>query len=232
MHALGRAARAVVATVVVVAFAGCTSPDSGPDTTPTAAPLDAGVLRAALLQPKDLGATWEVVTQARPTPLVAVCGGGEEAPPVPGSPTVVSQPLTEAGSKGAQTLDQVALVYPDAAAATAALTALRVSAEACATSIEVPARATPERNEPSYTEKLTLTPLSEGEWSGFVVERHKLYDPAHPAAADTAVVVLGMRNVVLFDAYGVYVLGAKTAAPQFGTDWRKLVGTTVRRVAA
>lgn len=230
MLVTGRVARAVVAACAVAAFGGCSATDSTPDPTPTRA-VDADVLTAALLKPTDIGSTWKEVQPPRPTPLVALCGGGEEPPAVPGAPTVVSRGLVDSGSKGAQALDQAGLLYPDAAAAAAGLAALRVSAEACAASIKVPAQVNDQRREPAYTETLAVKPLSEGEWSGFVVERHKLYDPAHPAAADTAVAVLTMRNVLLVDAYAVYVLGAKAPAPQFDSDWRKLLATTLARVA-
>lgn len=231
MLVIGRAARVVCAACAVVAFAACSSPDKAPQPAPPPANLDANAIRTALLKPTDLGPTWKAAPSTRPQPLVALCGGGEDAPPVPGSPSVVSTPLVDEGTKGVQTLDQVALVYPSAVEAAAGLAALQVSADACARTVNVPAQETEQRREPAYTETLTIAPLTSGQWSGFVVERHKVYDPKHPAAADSAVAVLSMRNVLLVDAYAVHVLGARTAAPQFTADWRKLVGTTVKRVA-
>lgn len=224
-----RVGLAFVAGCAVVALAGCTSSEPTPAPAPTRAPIDAGAMRAALLQAKQIGSTWTETTATRPSPLVPLCGGGEEAPPVPGSPTVVSSSLTDAGAKGAQTLDQAALVYTDATEAAAGLAALQVSAEACAPSVQVPEGASGAA-EPAYTETFAVTPLAEGEWSGFRVERHKTYDPAHPAAADTSVAVLTARNVLLVDAYAIYVLKATAPAPQFDTDWRRLLGATLRRI--
>jgi hypothetical protein len=230
MLVIGRAARAVCAAGAVLAFAACSSPDKEPEPAPPAVNLDANAIRTALLKPAEVGPTWKDAPTARPQPLVALCAGGEDAPPVPGAPSVVSAPLVDEGRKGVQSLDQVALVYRSAVEATAGLAALRVSADACARTVDVPAQETEQRREPAYTETLAIAPLTSGQWTGFVVERHKVYDPKHPAAADTAVAVLSLRNVLLVDAYAVHVLGARTAAPQFTADWRKLVGTTVNRV--
>lgn len=232
MLVTGRAVRAVVAAAAaVVSFAACTSSGKKPDAAPRGANLDAAAMRTALLQPEDVGSTWKAPAGARPAQLVALCAGAEAPPPVPGAPSVVSVPLVDQGDKGAQTLDQVALVYADADEAAGGLTALRVSADACADTVDVPPVETDERSEPAYTETARVAPLTVGQWTGFVVERHKAYQAARPAATDTAVAVLSMRNVVLVDAYGVYVLAAKGPAPNFATDWRKLVTSAVNRVA-
>lgn len=222
--------RAVAAGCAVAILAGCTSaedPDPAPDTTV----IDANAVTAALLAPADIGPTWKVSKEAlHPTPLMAMCGGGEEAPPVPGGPAVAASPLVDEGNTGLQTFDQVALVYAEPADATGAVSALKVDADACARSISVPADFSESHKEAAYTETLDVSQYSQGEWSGFVVERHKLYELAHPGAIDTAVAVLTLHNVVLVDSYAIYVLGSKAAAPQFSTDWRKLVGSTVTRI--
>jgi hypothetical protein len=218
----------------MIVAAGCSSSGEAPAPTPapSAAFVDADAMRRALLQPQDVGKTWTPSQQPpAPNSLVRLCGGDETPPAIPGAPAVVTAPLVDEGTKGAQTLDQIALVYPDALAAAAGLAALRVQAEACPTTLDEPAKKTEERREPAYTETVSVAPLNPGGWSGFVVERHKVYEPAHPASADTAVAVLTRSNVLLVDAYAIYVIGGRSAAPQFAADWRKLVGTTLGRVA-
>jgi hypothetical protein len=89
---------------------------------------------------------------------------------------------------------------------------------------------TSDRSEPAYTETVAMQPLTQGGWSGFAVIRHKKYEPKHPGTADTAVVVLNNRNVVLVDAYAIYRLNNASTAAGFDTDWQKLVGSVVQRV--
>ncbi|MEU8658319.1 hypothetical protein AB0C31_16595, partial [Actinoplanes philippinensis] len=123
-----------------------------------------------------------------------------------------------------------ALVYGDTDSATAGLSLLRTVADQCPKSSEVPAAVTADRNEPAYTETVEIRELDEGGWAGFVIVRHKLYEAAHPGTADVAVAVLRTRNVVLVDSYAIYQLNNASAAPNFETDWRRLVGSVVKRV--
>ena len=63
--------------------------------------------------------------------------------------------------------------------------------------------------------------------------RHKEYEVAHPGTADTSVVILADRNVLLVDSYAIYRLGKTadaSAASDFTGDWQRLVGTVVGRV--
>ena len=227
-----RAATAALCAAVVLAGCG-----SGDDTSPkpTNGTIDAATMRGALLQAKDIGPTWAAPdASTAPPQLLSICGGDNPAPAVPGSPQVITAPLADEGTTGAQALTQTALVYPDAAAAQAGQVALKVVADACPPSVDVESSTTDDAQEPAYTETVATQPLNQGEWSGFVVIRHKQYEPTHPSTADTAIAVLVKRNVLLFEAYAVYRLGEKGSAPsanpQFTADWQKLVGTVLSRV--
>jgi hypothetical protein len=230
MTSVGRAAL----VVAVMMMAGCTATDGAPAPAPSGGPVaDVTLIRGALLQPGDIGQAWAVPSPDPAAPaLVSLCGAETTAPPVPGAPTVVASRAVDEGRQGAQTLHQVGLVYADPVAATAALTALRQAADACPPTVSVPQK-TGDRQEPAYTESVKTVPLTENGWSGFVLTRHKQYDQKHPATADTAVVVLARRNIVLFDAYAIYRLGG-TAPPsanaQFAADWKRLVGTVLNRL--
>lgn len=231
MFLIGKVSRTVAAAVCAAALAaGCGSSDDAPD------PPDGGVIsvttmRGALLQAGDIGPTWgKPSTPADPNLLVPFCAGAATAPPVPPGAEVIAVPLVDEGTTGAQSLHQIALVYPDHTAAQAGLAALRAVADGCPPTVSAPARTTAERNEPAYTETATTTDLAEGGWSGFVIVRHKQYEPKHPGTADTAIAVLAKQNVLLVDSYGVYRLGNSSTGPQFDTDWKKLVGTVLNRV--
>jgi hypothetical protein len=222
-----------VACIIAAALAACGSSDDVPDPapTPTGPVVDAATVQAALLKPADVGSTWSVpAEQTSQNQVVSLCGGDTPGPAVPGGASVVSAPLVDEGAEGAQTLFQTGLVYPDATAAAAGLAALRTVADACPPSVDRPARTGGDRQEPAYTETVRTTPLEEGGWTGFVVIRHKAYEPRHPGTADTAVAVAAKGNVVVVDAYAVYRLGAASAAPQFDSDWKKLVGTVLNRL--
>ena len=221
-----------VACAAAVLLAGCSS---GNDGSPAPGSIDAAKMRSSLLQAKDIGPTWVAPdASAAPPQLVSICGGTNAAPAVPGSPEIVTAPLADQGTTGAQSLTQTALVYDDATAAQAGQVALKVVADACPPTVEVDAQTTDESQEPAYTETVVTQPLTQGQWSGFVVIRHKQYEPSHPSIADTAIAVLVKNNVLFFDAYAVYRLGEKGAAPSAGPgftgDWQKLVGTVVGRV--
>ncbi|MEV8506343.1 hypothetical protein AB0368_16120 [Actinoplanes sp. NPDC051475] len=225
----GRMVRGVLAIVAVAGFAGCSSDDS-PE--PDKNHISADVMRNALLKPAEVGPTWKTPTEsAAPAQLVSICGADTEPAAIPGRPTVVSAPLSDEGTKGVQSLTQHALVYEDAVSAATALATLQTLANACPPSTQRPAKSG-DREEPAYTETATTSPLEEGAWAGFVTVRNKLYDKAHPATADVAVAALARNNVVLVDQYAIYRLGRSDASanPQFAADWRKLVGTTLKRI--
>jgi hypothetical protein len=230
MFSTGRVARiAVTTTCVLAAAAGC-SGDDDPAPEPTGL-ISVTTMRGALLQATEIGPTWTAPEQsADPQRLVSICGGTTPAPTVPPGAQVVSAPLVDEGDTGAQTLEQTALVYPDPTTAQAGQAALRAVAETCLAKLSVPAAVTSDRNEPAYTENVSVQPLNDSGWSGFVVVRHKSYDAAHPGTADTAVAVLNTRNVVLVDAYAIYRLNNASSSPGFDTDWPKLVGSVVKRV--
>lgn len=219
----------VVAVVAAAGLAGCSS-DDPPAPDPTTISVD--TVRNALLKAADVGPTWKAPTEsAAPGQLVSICGADTAPAAIPGSPSVVSAPLSDEGTEGVQSLTQVALVYEDAVSSATALATLRTVADACPRSVQRPAK-TGDREEPAYTETATTSPLEEGGWTGFVTTRNKQYDKAHPATADVAVVALSRGNVVLVDQYAIYRLGKSDASanPQFSTDWQKLVGTTLNRI--
>lgn len=230
MFVTPRAARTLVITVcALVVAAGC-SGDDDPAPEPTGL-VSATTMRGALLQAGEIGKSWKAPTQSRdPQQLGSVCGGTTSAPTVPPGAEVVTSSFVDEGEKGAQTLDQTALVFADRTGAQAGLAALRGVAETCEKNLSVPATVNDDRSEPGYTETVEVRPVDEGNWSGFVVIRHKKYDAKHPGTADTAVTVVGTRNVVLVDQYAIYQLGTSTPATGFENDWRKLVGTVVQRV--
>ncbi|WP_433290578.1 hypothetical protein ACQP2F_23245 [Actinoplanes sp. CA-030573] len=230
MFVTPRAARAaVVAACALVVTAACSS--SGDDEQPDRQTITTTTMRGALLQAAEVGPTWTAPDEsADPDQLMSICGGTSPAPSVPPGGQVVAAPLVDEGEKGAQTLEQVAIVYGDKTGADAALAGLRGVAEGCPRTVSVPATRTSDRNEPAYTETVEIQPLDQGAWTGFVVIRHKKYDPSHPGTADTAVTVVQSANVVLVDAYAIYQLNSATPAPGFATDWQKLVGTVVQRV--
>lgn len=231
MLVIGRVTRIVAAAVCAAALAaGCSDSDDAPE------PPDGGIvtvttMRGALLQAADIGPTWTPPTaSADPARLVPFCAGAATAPPLPPGAEVISAPLVDEGDAGAQTLAQTALVYPDGTAAQAGLASLRALADGCPATVSVPAAVSDVRAEPAYTETARTTELSEGGWKGFVVTRHKAYEPKHPGIADTAVAVLSRGNVLFVDSYAVYRIGNASTGPQFETDWKKLVGTVLNRV--
>jgi hypothetical protein len=229
MPLIGRVLRAAVAVCLVAAFAGCSSDDSPK---PDGTTITVDTMRNALLKAADVGPTWKAPTEsAVPGQLVSICGAETAPVAVPGKPTLVSAPLSDEGTEGVQSLTQHALVYADSIDAATALASLRTVADACPPSVSQPAKSG-DREEPAYTETATTAPLEEGDWLGFVTVRNKQYDPAHPATADVAVTALAKGNVVLIDQYAIYRLGKSNASanPQFSTDWKKLVGTTLKRV--
>jgi hypothetical protein len=227
MFVTGKVALAAAA-VLVLAAAGCSSKDD-PSPQPTGT-IDATTMRGALLQAGDIGPTWaEPEDPDDPNKLVSICGGNSTIPSVPPGGTVVAADFADEGDSGAQTLEQSALVYPDKTAATAAQTGLRAIADGCPASVSVPKTVTSDKNEPAYTETVKIQPLSQGNWAGFVVLRHKVYEPTHPGTGDIAVAILTDRNVTLVDAYAIYRLNTASENPDFTTDWGKLVGTVVQR---
>ncbi len=231
MLQIGKVARAAAVAVCAAALAaGCSGADDAPEP-PDGGAVTVTTMRGALLRAEEIGPTWKPpAASADPDSLVAFCGGPATVPPVPPGAEVVAQPLVDEGTEGAQTLHQTALVYPDATAAQAGLAALRAVADGCPATVSRPATVTDDRSEPAYTETTATTDLAEGGWTGFVITRHKAYEPKHPGTADTAVTVLSRQNVVLVDAYAVYRIGVASGGSQFDADWKKLVGTVLNRV--
>ena len=235
MLVIGRVLRtAAVAACAALVFAGCSS-SGDDDSKPATGDISAATMQSSLLQGKDIGPTWAAPdASTAPPQLLSICGGTNAAPAIPGSPKVVTAPLVDEGTAGAQSLTQTALVYGDDVSALAGQAALKVVADACPPSVDVDAQTTDDTQEPAYTETVTTQTLNQGEWTGFVVLRHKQYEPNHPSTADTAIAVLVKRNVLLFDGYAVYRLGTKGSPPSadsgFTGDWQKLVGTVLSRV--
>jgi hypothetical protein len=216
---------AVAAAFALLAVAGCT------DDKPDAGRIDVTTMRGAFLQAADIGPTWAAPeTSADPQQMVSFCGGAAPAPALPPGADTVSSSFADEGETGAQTLEQLALVYPDDKAASAGQALLRAVADGCAPTVTVPATVTSDKSEPAYTETVEVRELSEGGWTGFVLIRHKKYEAAHPGAADTAVAILNTRNVVLVDTYAIYQLDKSDPAAGFENDWKKLVGSVVQRV--
>jgi hypothetical protein len=223
-----RAAAAVLTAACALAlFAGCGEDEPDPDTQL----IGLTTMRGAFQQADEVGPTWRAPEEsADPNQMVSFCGGTSTAPQVPPGAEVVSTSLADEGSKGAQTLHQTALVYPDAASAAGGQALLKAVADQCPPSATVPQTTTADRNEPAFTETVEVRPVDEAGWTGFVIVRHKLYDAAHPGTADTAVAVLNSRNVVLVDTYAVYRLDNASPSPSFENDWKRLLGTVVQRV--
>jgi hypothetical protein len=223
--------RAVLAAACTLALAAGCSSNSDKSDPPPATLIDATTMRGALLQAADIGPAWAPpAASADPNQMVSICGGTGSAPTVPPGASVIAAPFADEGEKGAQTLDQTALVYPAVSVAEAAQTALRAVADGCQATVSVPAAKTNDRDEPAYTETVQIRPLAQGNWKGFAVIRHKSYEAAHPGAADTAVVILNDRNVVLVDAYAIYRLGVASSGAAFDSDWQRLVGSVIQRV--
>jgi hypothetical protein len=229
MFVTARAVGAAAGLLLAAGLAGCSS-GGGPAPAPTPT-LDVTTMRGALLQANEIGPTWTAPEATDdPTRLVSLCGGTASPPPQPPGGTPVTADFADEGEKGAQSLEQTALVFGDADAAGAARTLLKAAADQCPATVSVPATVDATRSEPAYTETVAVRPLSQGSWSGFVVIRHKKYEPKHPGTADVAVAVLTSRNVTLVDAYGIYRLSDASPAAGFDADWQRLVGSVVQRV--
>lgn len=219
-------ARRVAVGLAVVALSGCTSDktDAGPTITVNA-------VQTALLQAADLGATWTPPDSSPPpSTLPALCAGDAKRPAIPGHPTAVTASAVDSGEAGAQSFDQVGLVYADAKSANAARDTLQAAAEACAATASHSPKATSESPEAGYTETFSTRPLSSGAWAGFAVVRHKVYEKGSAATGDTAVAVLASRNAVLMTSYAVYRITEASQPPDFSGDWQRLVGAFVSRV--
>jgi hypothetical protein len=231
MFVTGKAALAAASVLVLAGagLAGCSSSDdSAPDPSTV---IDVTTMRGALLQANEIGPTWTPPEDpVDTTKLVSLCGGTSTPPPVPPGGQVVAADFEDAGDTGAQTLQQSALVFPDKTAAAAAQALLRAAADSCAPSVSAPATVTSDRNEPAYTETVRVQPLKQGSWDGFVVLRHKQYEPKHPGTADIAVAILTDRNVTLVDSYAIYRLSNASTSADFSNDWSKLVGSVIQRV--
>jgi hypothetical protein len=225
---LAQAVVAVCLTVVTLAAS-----DDDPKPAPEGPAITTAAVQAALLQAKDVGQTW-TTPEATPPPstLPSLCAGDGARPAVPGGPTAASSSLVDEGDAGAQTFDQIALVYADAKAATAARESLQATAKICAPTASHAPQATTANPEAGYTETVTSRPLVSGAWSGFAMIRHKVYEKSSPGTADTAVAVLSSRNAVLVTSYAVYRVEQPSASPSFSEDWQRLVGAVVSRVDA
>jgi hypothetical protein len=231
MFVTGRAALTAASVLVLAAVgvAGCSSKDD-PAPEPTAN-IDATTMRGALLQASDIGPTWTTPeVPGDPGKVVSLCGGTSTPPPVPPGGQDVVADFEDAGDTGAQTLEQSALVFPDKTAAEAAQALLKAAVDSCPPSVSVPQTVITGKDEPAYTETVRVQPLKQGSWDGFVVLRHKEYEPKHPGVADTAVAILTDRNVTLVDAYAIYRLNNASTSADFTQDWGKLVGSVIQRV--
>jgi hypothetical protein len=222
-----RARRALLAGCAVALLAGCTGGGDKSDV----GPITVNVMQNALLQPKDVGQTWATPSAPPPTStLMSFCGSGASSPPIPGGPKVLTAALTDEGDKGAQSLYQIALVYDAAKDAGASLSTLNDAATACPPSVSKPQQQHADGNEAPYTETTTAEPLTSGDWTGFVLVRHKEYDKTYPGTADTAIAVLAKDNALLISDYAIYYVGEHTTGPEFTTDWQRLVKTALDRV--
>jgi len=232
MFVTARAVRVAVSALCALAVtAACSDSDDDKKQPDQNKLISATTMRGALMQAAEVGPTWTAPEEsADPDALVSICGGTTPAPQAPPGGEVISSPLVDEGDKGAQTLEQIALVFGNKSGADAALAGLRGIADGCQATVQVPATKTSDRNEPAYTENVSVTPLNEEGWTGFVVIRHKSYETSHPGTADTAVTVAQASNVVLVDAYAIYQLNNASPAASFDSDWKKLVGTVVQRV--
>ena len=232
MFVTARAARIVITALCALAVtAACSDSDDDKKQPDQNKLISATTMRGALLQAAEVGPTWTAPDEsADPNELVSICGGTTPAPQAPPGGEVISSPLVDEGDKGAQTLEQIALVFGNKSGADAALTGLRGIADGCQATVQVPATKTSDRNEPAYTEKVSLETINEEGWTGFAVIRHKSYEATHPGTADTAVTIVQTANVVLVDAYAIFQLNNASPAATFDTDWKKLVGTVVQRV--
>jgi hypothetical protein len=216
---------------VALALSGCTGDGSTPDSNlPT---YTAEMLQAGVLQPTDVGSTWKRPEQSPPTTsVIALCPGLATRPPIPGKPSVIAASMADEGEKGAQAFDQQALLYPDAGSAEAAFASLQATMAACPASASRTAGPRENSAEAGYTENITIDPLISGEWKGFVVLRHKVYEPTNPGTADTAVAVVGRGNAIVIASYAVYWIGQRSTGPEFTADWRRMIGTVLSRVDA
>ena len=212
--------------LAAVALSGCTS-----DKTDEPPAITVNAVQSALLQAKDLGSTW-TPPDASPPPstLPTLCAGDAKRPAIPGKPTAVTASAVDSGEAGAQSFDQVGLVYADSKAATAARDTLQAAAKACAATASHSPQATAESPEAGYTETFSTRPLTSGAWAGFAVLRHKVYEKGSAATGDTAVAVLAWRNAVLVASYAVYRIQQASQPPDFSGDWQRLVGAFVSRV--
>lgn len=228
MFVTARSSRVAVAAVfALLAVAACTSDDDKPD----AGLIDVTTMRGAFLQAAEIGPTWTAPeTSAGSQQMVSFCGGTAAPPSLPPGADTVTSSFADEGETGAQTLEQLALVYPDAKAAQAGQALLRAVADGCAPTVSVPAAVTSDKSEPAYAETVEVRELNEGGWAGFVLIRHKKYEATHPGTADTAVAVVSTRNVVLVDTYAIYQLNKNEPAAGFEADWKKLVGSVAQRV--
>lgn len=233
MFPVGTCSRWLATAGVVALLAGCTGGSPDPAPTNTEPRIDIAAARGALLEAKDIGPTWTTPQRSAATPtMVALCGGDAAAPPVPGKPTLATASLVDEGEGGAQSLDQVALVYDNAAAATAGLQELRAAATGCRPTVTKAPELVENRRLVGFTETVRTSPLNPQGWSGFVVVRHRAYDDAiRPTIGDTAVAVLTTRNTVVVVAYAIYRLNAASTGPQFTADWQRLVRTVVSRLS-
>src|SRR5690242_2284959 len=124
----------------------------------------------------------------------------------------------------------IGMVYPDTAAADAAIETLHATAVNCAPNASRTAGPRESTAEAGYTETTKVESLNSGGWSGFVVLRHKVYEPTYPGTADTAVAVLAQGNGMVVASYAVYWIGQHSTGPEFSADWRRLVVTVLNRV--
>lgn len=185
-------------------------------------------LSAALWQADALGDTWQDrATGGTPAPnlLTDWCDGVVQRE-VPGEPKVAQVRLLAKGTTGTDWLDQTALVYPDSAAARAALNDMRAQATACPASTAVPQQSLgPENVMDAHTRTVAVSDVTVRDWAGFVSAIGSEYPQDDAARGDNRVFALAHGNAVLVILLGTLRLGNETRM-----NWAPVVESLVEPI--